>query len=121
MVIATVYWQVMSHNLVNFDDNVYLTENPHVQGELTKKSVIWAFTTFHSGNWQSLTRLSHMPGCELFGLDAGRHHLVNLLFHMANTLLLFVVLGRMTGALWLSGFVAALFAQALNPSFLFES
>jgi len=108
-----VFWQVGKHEFVNYDDDVYVTENPQVQTGLTRQSLIWAFTTTHGANWHPLTWLSHMLDCQLYGLNPRGHHLTNLLFHLANTLLLFVVLRRMTGALWQSGFVAALFA--LHP------
>ena len=110
-----VYWQVQSSEFVNFDDNLYVTENSKVQAGLTMKGVIWAFTagTWVSNCWHPLTWLSHMLDCQFFGLNAGGHHLTSLFFHIANTLLLFFVLKRMTGALWQSGFVAALFA--LHP------
>jgi tetratricopeptide (TPR) repeat protein len=108
-----IYWQVTNHDFVSFDDNVYVTQNAHVQAGVTKKNVIWAFTTLDANFWHPLTWLSHMLDYELFGLDAGMHHLTNLLFHIANTLLLFWVIKRMTGALWQSAFVAALFA--LHP------
>jgi tetratricopeptide (TPR) repeat protein len=107
------FWQVQDHDFINFDDNEYITENHPVKAGLTFKGVTWAFTTFHAGNWHPLTWLSHMLDVQLFGLKAGWHHLMNLFFHMANTLLLFLVLHRMTKALWQSAFVAALFA--LHP------
>jgi len=108
-----VYWQVSDHDFISFDDPDYVTENSNVLSGLTKKGFTWAFTTFHAGNWHPLTWLSHMLDCELFSLDAGKHHLMNLLFHIANALLLFLVLKKMTAAPWRSGFVAALFA--LHP------
>ncbi len=108
-----VYWQVSDHDFINFDDPDYITENRDVLSGLTKKGFTWAFTTFHSANWHPITWLSHMLDHELFALDPGKHHLMNLLFHLANTFLLFIVLGKMTGAPWRSGFVAALFA--LHP------
>mgnify|MGYP000515855873 CR=1 FL=1 len=108
-----VYWQVQSCDFVNYDDNEYVTENPNVQAGLTRQGVIWAFTTGYAANWFPLTWLSHMLDCELFGVNPGRHHLTNLLFHIANSLLLFIVLKRMTGGLWQSAFVAAAFA--LHP------
>jgi len=108
-----VYWQVTNHDFVSFDDNVYVTQNSHVQAGVTKKNIIWALTRIDANFWHPLTWLSHMLDCELFGLDAEMHHLTNLLFHIANTLLLFWVIKRMTGALWRSAFVAALFA--LHP------
>src|SRR5205814_5720179 len=71
---------------------------------------VWAFTHFHSGNWHPLTWLSHMLDCQLYGLNAGRHHLTNIILHAATAILLFLVLRQMTGLLWRSAFVAALFA-----------
>jgi len=115
LVMATlaVYWQVQHFDFVNFDDIDYVYENYHIQNGLTQESISWAFTTTHAANWHPLTWLSHMLDCKLFGLNPGRHHLTNLLFHIANTLLLFVVFRKMTGGLWQSAFVAALFA--LHP------
>ena len=113
MATIVVYWQVRNHEFVNFDDSEYITENRHAQAGLTWKGIIWAFTTTHAGNWHPLTWLSHMLDCQIYGLNAGGHHLTSLLFHIVNTLLLFVVLNRLTGALWRSAFVAALFA--LHP------
>lgn len=110
------YEPVRHNDFISFDDNVYIYDNPNVTGGLTGRSVVWAFTTFkaaRAGHWQPVTRLSHMLDCELFGLDAGGHHLMSLGFHIANTLLLFWVLMRMTGRIGPSGFVAAAFA--LHP------
>jgi tetratricopeptide (TPR) repeat protein len=109
MVIA-VFWQVRDHSFIGFDDPRYIIDNPYVRAGLTKESVSWAFTTFHASNWHPLTWMSHMLDVELFGLDAGWHHRVNVLFHLANTLLLFLVFRRMTEGVWQSAFVAALFA-----------
>jgi Tfp pilus assembly protein PilF len=108
-----VYWQVAYFEFVNFDDPLHVTENNRVQAGLSGKGIVYAFTSATASNWQPLTSLSHMLDCELYGLNPGGHHLTNLLLHLANTLLLFLVLGRMTGALWRSFFVAALFA--LHP------
>ncbi len=106
-----VYWRVGGFEFINFDDGAYVARNPQVQGGLTLKGVAWAFTSGgYQGNWHPLTWLSHMLDCQLFGLHAGAHHLVNVALHLANTLLLFGVLRRMTGALWRSAVVAALFA-----------
>jgi len=105
-----VYWPVNSHDFINYDDDEYVTENPHVQKGFTAESIRWAFTTGYAANWHPLTWLSHMLDCQFFRLDAGRHHLVNVLLHIANTLLLFAVFRRMTGAIWPSAFVAAAFA-----------
>ena len=113
LITFAVYWQVAGHDFVYFDDNAYITENPNVLQGFSLESIIWAFTSVHSSNWHPLTWLSHMLDIELFGLNPGWHHLVNVLFHVLNTLLLFYVLKRMTGAFWRSLFVAALFA--LHP------
>ncbi|MBW1896674.1 MAG: glycosyltransferase family 39 protein, partial [Deltaproteobacteria bacterium] len=105
-----VFWQVTSHEFVIFDDEVYVTQNDEVQKGLSWDGVAWAFTTTHANFWHPLTWLSHMLDCRLFGLNPAGHHLTSLLLHIANTLLLFLVFHRMTGALWPSAFVAALFA-----------
>jgi tetratricopeptide (TPR) repeat protein len=110
LLVLLVFWQVGGHSFVNYDDSSYVYENPHVRGGLSKEGVSWAFTTFAAANWHPLTWISHMTDAQLFGLDAGWHHRVNVLFHLANTALLFLVLWRMTGGLWRSAFVAALFA-----------
>ena len=91
----------------------YVTENRIVRQGLTWHGVAWAFQTVHAANWHPLTWLSHMLDVQIFGLQPSPHHLVNLLFHIANTILLFLLLRRMTSALWRSAFVAALFA--LHP------
>ena len=108
-----VFWQVLDHDFVGYDDAKYVTDNHYVQAGLTKEGLIWAFTTTHASNWHPLTWLSHMLDCQLYGLNPRGHHLTNVLFHLLNTLLLFLVLQRLTGAFWRSGFVAALFA--LHP------
>ncbi|MGA2465783.1 MAG: tetratricopeptide repeat protein [Thermodesulfobacteriota bacterium] len=113
VVILAVFWKVHDCEFVSFDDYPYVAENPYVKAGLTFKSVTWAFTAMHANNWHPLTWLSHMLDCELYGLNPAGHHLTNLLFHIGNTLLLFLVLKWMTGILWRSGFVAALFA--LHP------
>jgi Tfp pilus assembly protein PilF len=110
---AAVYWPVRHFEFTNYDDTLYVTENPHVQGGLTPQSIAWAFTTAHFSIWAPLTWLSCMLDCQLFRLNAGAHHTVNVLFHIANALLLFIVLNRMTAAAWRSAVVAALFA--LHP------
>ena len=115
LVVATfaIYWQVKDHEFLNYDDNIYVTENLNVQAGLTSESVSWAFTTSHHANWFPMTWLSHMLDYELYGSHPKGHLLTNVFFHMANALLLFMVLLRMTGALWQSGFVAVIFA--LHP------
>ncbi|MGD8313734.1 MAG: tetratricopeptide repeat protein, partial [Syntrophobacterales bacterium] len=112
-VTLVVFHQLPSHDFINLDDDILVYENPHVHAGLNKEGIAWAFTTFEAYNYHPLTWLSHMLDCELFGLRPGMHHLTNLLFHLMNTALLLFVLRRMTGALWRSGFVAALFA--LHP------
>jgi Flp pilus assembly protein TadD len=109
----TVYWQVGNYEFVNLDDDMYITENSHVQEGLSRESATWAFTTTRLANWHPVTWLSHMLDFQLYGLNPRGHHLTNVFFHLVNTLLLFLVLKWMTGALWRSSFVAALFA--LHP------
>ncbi len=111
--VTAVYGKAARYDFLNYDDNEYVIENPHVYTGLRWKNIVWAFTSSHSCNWHPLTWISHMIDCELFALDAGNHHLVNVLFHIANTLMLFLLLRRMTGALWRSAFAAALFG--LHP------
>ena len=113
LTISAVYWQVKNHKFVTFDDDAYVTENPNVQNCLTVEGIIWAFTTKYHLHWHPLTWISHMIDCHLFGLNPDMHHLTNVFLHIANTLLLFFVLYRTTGALFQSAFVAALFA--LHP------
>jgi tetratricopeptide (TPR) repeat protein len=113
IVTLAVYWQVRNHSFVNLDDGMYVTDNYHVRAGLSLESVKWALTETEAANWHPLTRLSHMLDVQLFGMDAGAHHMTSLYFHLANTLLLFFVFKRMTGCIWQSGLVAALFA--LHP------
>ncbi len=105
-----VFGQTLNHEFVNFDDNDYVYENPVVAQGLTFRGIVWAFTHVHSANWHPLTWLSHMLDCQLYGLHPGGHHLTNVLLHIATVIVLFLVLRQMTGALWRSAFVAALFA-----------
>ena len=115
LVIATLiaYWHAKDCAFVSFDDYEYVSQNSHIQSGVTVDAVRWAFTAFHAANWHPLTWISHMIDVDLFGLNPEGHHVMNLLFHIANTLLLFFVLHRMTKAVWQSAFVAALFA--LHP------
>ena len=113
LAIIIAYGQVKNFDFVGYDDQEYVTENIQVQKGLTVEGIIWTFTTFHSANWHPLTWLSHMLDCELYGLNPMGHHWTNLIIHMANTILLFLVIKLMTGAIWRSAFVAALFA--LHP------
>jgi tetratricopeptide (TPR) repeat protein len=108
------YWPLGENKFVNVDDPQYLTENPHVNSGLSLAGVVWALGTGHASNWHPLTWVSHMLDCSVFGLNPRGHHLVSLAFHIANAILLFLLLHRMTGAPWRCFFVAALFA--LHPT-----
>ena len=108
-----VFLPVARHGYVNYDDSDYVTANAHVQSGLKWENVVWAFKSGHASNWHPLTWISHMLDVQLFGEKPGAQHLVSVGFHVANTLLLFLLLRRMTGALWRSFMVAALFA--LHP------
>lgn len=116
IIIATMatYWQVTDHGFSNLDDNLYVASNPVVSQGLTFANIQWAFT-LNSKHfyWQPLTWLSHMLDVQLFGLNPGPHHLVNVLIHIANSLLIFILLINLTDRLWNSAFVALLFA--LHP------
>jgi tetratricopeptide (TPR) repeat protein len=112
-VIIIPYLQVINFDFVGYDDELYVTENQYVQKGISPEGIQWAFTTFHSANWHPITWLSHMLDCELYGLNSGAHHWTNVEFHIANTVLLFLILFMMTKELWKSAFVAALFA--LHP------
>jgi len=108
-----VYAPIQDFQFINYDDNLYVTNNPWVKQGLTWQSAHWAMTTMEAAFWHPLTWLSHMLDTQLFGLNPAGHHVTNLLLHIANVLLLFVVLQQMTGAVWRSALVAALFA--LHP------
>lgn len=108
-----VYLPVRHHGFIALDDADYVKENRMVQSGLTWVAAKWAFTTGHSGNWHPITWLSHAIDTQLFGSGPAAPHVVNLLLHLANVVLLFWVLQRLTGSLWRSAFVATLFA--LHP------
>lgn len=113
LITLAVYFQVRNHEFINFDDNVYVTENRHVQEGLTLNSIKWAFTLAkldEKAYWHPLTWLSHMADCQIFGLKSNMHHLFNVYYHIVNVILLFLLLNRMTGAMWKSAFVAMIFA-----------
>ena len=105
-----VFGQTLRHGFINFDDNRYVYENPVVAAGLTQKGIASAFAQGSAENWDPLTTLSHMADCQIFGLNAGGHHLTNVALHTASVLLLFLALRRMTGALWRSALAAAVFA-----------
>jgi hypothetical protein len=112
LVLATLllYGRVTHHPFLEYDDSAYITKNIHVRTGLSFDNTAWAFTTFHEANWHPLTWLSHMVDCQMFGLNPGSHHLVNVTLHAINVVLLFLLLQRCTGAVWRSFLVAALFA-----------
>ena len=105
-----VFGQTLGFGFVDFDDNSYIYDNPIVQKGLTFPGIAWAFTHVWASNWHPLTWISHMLDCQFYGLNAAGHHLTNVLLHTATAILLFLVLRRMTGCLWRSAFVAAVFA-----------
>lgn len=105
-----VFGQTLRHDFVNHDDPTYVYKNAEVTEGLTIHGIILAFTHFHAGNWHPLTSISHMLDCQFYGLNAGGHHFTSVVLHTAAVILLFLVLRQMTGALWPSAFVAALFA-----------
>jgi tetratricopeptide (TPR) repeat protein len=107
------YAPVRHFDFVNYDDPDYVSNNPHVQQGLTPDGLRWAITSGDAANWLLLTRISEMVDVELFRLDSGMHHLVNVVFHALATILLFAFLHRATRALWPSAFVAFVFA--LHP------
>ena len=106
------YWQVKDFEFINFDDPTYVTDNQAVLSGINKDSIIWAFSFEDKSNtyWHPLSWLSHMLDVQLYGLNPGQHHLTNVIFHCLNSLLLFFVLLRTTGAIWQSALVATLFA-----------
>lgn len=105
-----IYWRVYSFGFAPMDDRAYVAANAHVKEGLTLESIKYAFTTDLLGGWIPLTWLTYFVDSELYGLNPGGYHVTNVLFHMANTALLFIFLMRTTGAVWRSAFVAALFA-----------
>ena len=116
LVAATVgtFWSVKDHAFIRYDDPEYVFENKVVCNGISMENVKWAFKSTQFASWSPLTWLSHMLDCQLFGVDQpGRHHLTSLLLHVFNTILMFLVFYRLTGAVWRSAFVAMLFA--LHP------
>jgi tetratricopeptide (TPR) repeat protein len=105
-----VFGQTLWHDFINYDDPRYVYENTKITGGLSFSVIAWAFTHVHSMNWHPLTTISHMLDCQLYGLKAGAHHFTNVLLHSIVAILLFLTLQYMTGALWRSAFVAAVFA-----------
>jgi len=112
-VVLVSYNPVIHNGFLSYDDDQYITENPHVRAGLTWAAVKWAFTTYDVANWHPLTWLSHALDCQLFGLNPAGHHYMNILLHAVNVVLLFLLLQSATGFCWRSLMVAALFA--LHP------
>ena len=110
LLIFFLYLPVIHFDFINYDDFDYVVANAHVNKGLSMDAAKWAFFSFHASNWHPVTWLSHMLDCQLFGLNAGWHHFVNLLFHIANTLLLFALLCKLTKQKWPAACVALLFA-----------
>jgi len=110
IVTAAVFFQVRTHQFILYDDPEYVTNNREVRAGLNWHGLLWSFRTFTAGNWHPLTWISHMVDVQLFGLNSGAHHLVNVGLHVAATVLLFLFLYRATGAQWKSLFVAGVFA-----------
>lgn len=115
LIVATLiaYWETMNNGFIDYDDQIYITENPQVQAGITLAGIVWAFTNTETGYLHPLTWLSYMFDYEMYKLNPLGYHWTNLEFHIANSVLLFIIFNWMTGALWRSAFVAALFA--LHP------
>jgi tetratricopeptide (TPR) repeat protein len=109
-VTLALYWPVTGYEFVNYDDIDFIADNPTVQAGITAGGLKYALSAEIARNWHPVTVISHMLDCQLFGLRAGWHHLTSLLLHIANSVLLFLVLKRMTAVFWRSALVAALFA-----------
>ncbi len=107
---AILYWPVIGHQFIGYDDNQYLVQNWHIQSGLTWRAISWAFSSGYASNWHPLTWISHLLDWQFFGSNPMGHHLANLILHALNSVLLFVLLHQMTRATWRSAFVAALFA-----------
>ncbi|MGD0276029.1 MAG: hypothetical protein ABSB79_08225, partial [Syntrophales bacterium] len=113
IITVITFWPLKDCDFINYDDNIYVYENGHVQQGLSLKSIQWAFSAEEAkrlGQWHPVTWLSLMLDYEFFGLNPRGYHLTNLFFHILNTILLFLIFHRMTKALWQSAFIAALFA-----------
>ena len=112
LTIATViaFAPVLNCGFVNYDDTGYVTKNPHVCSGVSLKTILWSFTATDQANWHPLTWMSHALDCTLFGLEARYHHAMNLFLHLVSSIVLFLVLERMTRAMWQSAFVALVFA-----------
>ena len=112
LIVATIvtYWQVGNHQFISLDDGLYIFENPKIRAGMSVEGIAWAFGFTGIAYWHPLTWISHMLDCQLFGLNAGRHHMMNLIFHLTNSLILFYLFRKITGDSWKSGVIATLFA-----------
>ncbi len=108
--VITIYWPVTDHQFINFDDDLYVTDNAQVKAGLNIEGIKWAFQLNDRGYWQPLTWISHMLDCELFGVDPAWHHFHNAMIHLANSILLFFLLYLLSGGFYKSLLVAAIFA-----------
>ena len=111
--VTSVFWQVCEYDFVDFDDREYVSDNKWVQKGITRDGLEWCFAAAHSANWHPLTWVSHMVDVQFFGMDAGMHHLSNLIYHLINAFLVYLCLTRMTDETWKCAFVATIFA--LHP------
>src|SRR4051812_5201231 len=105
-----IYAQTLRYDFVNYDDPRYVYQNTRITSGISVANVAWAFSHIHSENWHPVTTITHMLDCQLHGLKAGWHHFSSVLLHALAVVLLFVALERMTGAMWRSAFVSAIFA-----------
>ncbi|MEN6583928.1 MAG: tetratricopeptide repeat protein [Armatimonadota bacterium] len=108
-----IYARISLFDFISVDDSSYVYQNSQVRTGLTQDNILWSLTATNSSNWHPLTWVSHMLDCQFYGLAAGGHHLTSLLIHILNSILLFLLLVRITGSTWRSAFVAGLFA--LHP------
>ena len=110
IIIWIVFGQTLGHDFINFDDDRYVYDNPHVTAGLTLDGCKWFLTHSHAALWHPLSTLSHMIDCQIYGLKPGGHHFGNVVLHNIGAVLFFLMLNQMTGAVWRSAFVAAIFA-----------
>src|SRR5665213_541864 len=104
-----LYWQATDYEFVAFDDDQYVYQNPWVTSGLSMATIKWALTSTFAANWHPVTWISHLIDYSIYGPFAGGHHFTSILLHALNTALLFILLSRLTGALWPAALVAALF------------
>ncbi|MDX1632607.1 MAG: hypothetical protein R3234_12130, partial [Thermoanaerobaculia bacterium] len=110
LLVVGTFLPAAEHSFVNYDDTLYVTENPRVRQGVSPGGIAWAFRTFRASNWHPLTWISHMIDWELYGPNARGHHLTSILLHGGTAFLLFLIWHRMTGAFWSAAAMAALFS-----------